>query len=625
MQFDYDSILAELKSRLSLLSNWTRTLFYGIYDNILGAVSYGIEKLAYKAGVFYRESIWSTAQYKKSLIKQAKWISYTPYRKIGASGTVEVSADSNLSATYTYTGDSVPIDKWTQLSNEAGDVFVYVTTDAIYYKNTVGTTEISVKEGEVKTYTYTASGTENETIEIFDDSIEEEYIQVDIVDATGTVLYPVYICGEDDVDDKLYFITDLDNYYCEITNADDFQSVKIQFGDDIYGKKLPAGALVKVTYAQTNGDDGDITNTGVITKFVDTLYDGNGVEATLYATNTDEISNGDDVESFDHIQNYGPRLFVSGYRCGSYDDWKTILENHSYIRAALVSNMDEIGYTATAYRNKVFVTAISTDGSTLTDAQKAVVAAYLKDDNYKSVTEILEWLDPETIYVFPRVSAWIENEPYATVTTLIEDAVEENYSSSYADFQTNINESNFINVIDDLDYITFHESEIYHLEKNWAAQVSEKEIAVSYTSDDTDDEIDQIYLQADTIELWLKRKTSGTWGTPFQIASVVSGTLTGLSGDLGGSGSIASSYTINNFEASETANAISYTIQTIIDNPVEYGTQNPSSSGTTGYIVSVAYQTQDGNGNQQGSIRLPLANFITDFDSEYETITLEYV
>lgn len=629
MQFNYDSILTELQDRLSLLSNWTKTLFYGVYNNILSVVAYITEKLAYKAQVYYRESVWSTAQYKKSLILQSKWISYVPHRKIGASGNIVVSADENLSSGYTYTGESVTIPKWTQFTNAEGDVLVYAIDDYIYYRNTVGNLTIAVKEGEVKQYTYTASGTDNEVIEIFsdsveDNSIEEDYVQVDIVDINGNVLYNVGICGDDDIPEKLYFITDTNNYYCEVENANDFQSVKIIFGDGVYGKRLPVGARVRVTYAETKGSEGNITTTGVITTLVDTVYDGLGNEVDLYATNNSEISNGQDIESFEDIKYYGPRLFISGYRCGSYDDWQTILESHSYIKSAQVAGMDDLGYTDSAYRNKVFVTAISTDGSTLTGVQKEEVVLDLKEQNRKSVTEVISWLDPAIITVFAKINAWVENQPFTTINTLIDDALETNYGALYTEFQTNIYESNFINVVDDVEYIRYHDSEIYHLEKDWGIQIEDEEIAVSYTSSDTSDKEKQIYLQPDTIELWLKRKVGGSWNSPVQIAGVISGVITGLSGDLS-AGDFASKYTINDSNINETNNTISYTVQTMVDYPLEFGVRDPGSGNSRGYILSVAYKTKDGNGSQKGHIRLPKSNFITDVDDDYIHATLEYV
>lgn len=622
MTWDFSTIKNSFTSRLSLLSNWATTLYYGVYDRLADAVAYVIEKLAYLAEFYYQESSWANATKLKNLATQAEILSYTPYRKKGASGNIILSADSSFDSSYIYTGESVSIPKWTQFSNQDEDILVYATTDYIYYANTEGNLTIAVKEGEVKEFIYTAEGLNNETITIFSDSIDEEYIQVDIVDSNETVLYNVNICGEGETESKLYYITDLDNYYCEVTSSFDFDSVKIKFGDNIYGKRLNPTDKVKVTYVETEGEDGNITNTGVITKIKDTLIDANGDEVTLYITNEEEISNGEDIETLEHIRNYAPKLFVAGYRCGGADDWQTNLENHQYIQRAQVLNMSDIGSTNATDVNKVFVTAISTDGSALTASQKTTVATDLKNQSKKSVTEIISWRDPEIIFLLFDITAKVENQPFATINTLIDTGIDNAYGILNVEFKENIYQSNYINTIDDIQYIDHHTTEVYYLEKNVASTLTNYELAVSYTDDDTDDYSEQIYLQPNTLQVWMQRKQNDTWNyTPYKIAEDQSGTIVGLAGDL----TSGSTYTIVDSAINYDTNIISFGVNDITTDPVGYGVQNPGDDNDTGYIISLAYKTQDGSGNATNDIRLPTNQFITDVDSNFIFTDLEYV
>lgn len=631
MQFDFNSIKTDLENRLSLLSEWSKVLFYGVYSNLLSVVAYIVEKLAYLADVYYRESNWETAIKMKSMMNQAKFLGYTPHRKIGASGYVKVSADETFDDLYVYSGTSVVIPRWTPFANENGDVFVYATEEATYYRGTSGSLSVPVKEGTVSTYTYTATGEKNEVISITSDSIDNDEVQVEIVNSLGENLYDVNICGNLSGTtqsgyaiyhpDKLYFVNDTTNYFCEIETESTFDKVNVKFGDNIYGRQLTAGELVKITYGITQGANGNITQTEVISKFQESILDADGVEVDLYVTNDAEISDGSNAEDIESIRNNGNRLFSTGYRTGSGLDWKTILEEHPYIHKATVSNSEDLGIETESNLNKVYITAISKDGSILTDAQKTDVVLYLKDENKKGITEVVSWYDPIVITLLFKINAWVYEQTFVTVENLIDDTLESNYGILNTDFQQNVYWSNYTTVLDGVDYIDHHETEVWHLEKNVSKTESLYTIGVSFTSSRTSVAIDQVYLQPNTLEIWIHRKRSGVWDTDiYKIAEDQSKVIVGLQGDLpegqayaivGGTSYISYIY-----------NQIAYSISTI---DTTYGNQNPGESDPDGYILSLAYKTRDGNGEHLDDIRLPENRCITDIDSVYVIKNLEYI
>jgi len=50
MTFDFQGIKSELKTELSLLSNWSTTLYYGVYERILDVIAYAFNKDVYLLG-----------------------------------------------------------------------------------------------------------------------------------------------------------------------------------------------------------------------------------------------------------------------------------------------------------------------------------------------------------------------------------------------------------------------------------------------------------------------------------------------------------------------------------------------------------------------------------------------
>jgi hypothetical protein len=612
MQFSFDQIVIKLEQYLSLLSNWGSVLYFGTWQRLIDMVAYITEKMVYITEFYYNESNWSTATRIESMVNKSKQIAYIPHRAIGATGPLTLSADSTFSSSYVYSGNSVIIPKWEQFTDTTGTLNVFNTAQTIYYNNTTGNITLNVSEGAVKIFTYTALGTANEIIQLFSSSIDQNYIQVDIVDANNNVLYPVSICGVNGISDELFFINDINNYYCKINNSPDFQSILITNGDGIKTKKLNGGDLVRITYTETQGFAGDITALNTIVKIETPLKDGYGNIVNLYVTNSQEISNGNDIETIKSIRANGPNAWVAGYRAGSPNDWKTLLELHPYIHKAKIWSNDDLGVLANVTDvNKIFVTAIASDGSALTTLQQGNVALYMKE--LKSPTELIGWEDLNIITLFFKMDATVTNTAFGQISGQIYDSLNSKYGILNTDFQTNVYYSNYIATVNDLDTIKHCTIQGLYLEKDFAEIVTNYPIAPSYTSGSTSTKADQIYLTPKTFEIWIKRKISNVWQAPIRIGRDVSGVIISDNG-----------YTITSQAISYVTNNVSFTVQDIVLNPYIFGIQNPSTTDPNGYIISIAYQTQDGYGLSIGDIKLPAKQFITTMDPDYVQISMNY-
>jgi hypothetical protein len=512
MEYTIDVIADKLKEKLKLFSRWSRTLFFGVYEAIIQAISYAINRKAvYPAEVFYRESFIKTATKYSSVLPRAEYLSYTPHRKRGASGTLKLSADPNFSDTYTYTGESVIIPRWTAFVDNTGNANVYSTEEAIYYNGTEGNLEIPIKEGLYKEYVYTAEGLENEVVTLFSDTSDNEEFTVHIVDSNNVILFDVLVCGIDIPENKLFFVNDLDNYVCQVDNAYDFLSVNFTFGDGITTKKLNSGDRVLIKFADTKGVEGNITNSATITKIKEPLYDALEQEATLYVTHDEEISDGSDVEELESIKENSTNLFGTGQRCGSYDDWIYILENHPYISKAIIWTIDDVAdETYTTDQNKIFVSAISQDGDALTlDQQNEITIDYLKVDK-KSPTERVQWEPLKIVYAKFDVEAVVQNQSFLVVEGQINEKLKENYYILNTTFKQNIYDSNFTRIIDNLDSVVRHVTSLEHMEKGFAYYVSEHELYPSWTSANTSIEENQVFLLEDSLKIWVRRKNGGS-------------------------------------------------------------------------------------------------------------------
>lgn len=605
MIWSFDSIKQKLDEKLALMPKWNKVTYWSVYERIRDVIAYCMEKLAYTADVLYNMSSFLKTSSLKALNIMAKPFSYTAHRKRGATGILLLSKDSDFDEFYIYGGKNVYIPKYTSFTNSAGDTNTYSYEEKTYYSGTEGNLQIPVKEGTPKTFVYTATGIPNEEIKIYSPNIDNDIFDVYIVDTNDEILFEVSVVK------NLYFINDLNDYYCTSESFEDFQGVTFTFGDGISTKQLNPNDRVMIKYAETQGSDGNIESLNVITVIKDTLYDNTGAVVTLYVTNDEAISDGSDYEEIESIRNNAPRLFFAGYRCGTATDWKTIIESFSFIYKAKVWTVDDIGgSTLLSEQNKVFATAITSTGDNLTMSQKTYLEQEIYN-NYKSPTEILQFTETQKVYIKFDTTGKIKNNTTSIVQEQLKQLLYDNYATLNTDYQTNIYSSNYINLIDDLDDIVYHETEVKIMDYNTNAVQVSRSMGVFFN--DTSIQDDKILPVLSSFEIWIKRKIGGTWQEPEKVASSNTTSFVAESG-----------WTISSSNINYSEGIYAYIIQEIVDDigGLIYGVKNPDENTDLGYILCVAYNTEDGNGLQQQNIRLPYRYQITDIDEDFVKATL---
>ena len=609
MNFTFDSINAYLQSQLSLLSNWATTLYFGAYARLLDLISYVSERIVYVAEVYFRESNWTTMQSIESMARESWRLAYKPHLKQGAVGSLIISADSTFSPLYTYTGNTVDIPQWSTFTNKSKTSHVYTISDNSYYEGTVGDLTINVKEGIPKSFTYTAQGITREVITLSDVSLDNDEFQIFIVDINGNVLYDVGIV------DNLYFESDLVNYNCQIDNLYDFSGVTITFGDGIDNTSLLTGQKVLIKYATTQGVSGDITGTNIIQYITSVLYDSGGNAATLYCNNTSEITDGKDYESLTDIRNKAPHLYYTGSFCAGLNDWIAILESFStvYLATAWENTSSVFYYT----QNLVPVSVVSSSGEDLTTIEKNDIINTL-NTSFKSVTEIIDFIALQKCYVVFTIQVYTKT---GTTTQLISDiatVLDDTYGVLNTNFQSNIYPSMYTGVINSVENVLYHSTTIQCMEYNVSYFWNSQHIML-YNNVSSVTEC--VFLVPSSAQLWLKRKIGGVWLAPEQIAYSLGTNLIGMTATDG------ITYIIDNGIISYSNDTISFLVMNIQNDATHtiFGIQNPGSTDALGYILSVVYNTQDGNGNMQQAIRLSQQNQITDVDQSYVFTTVNVV
>lgn len=494
-----------------------------------------------------------------------------------------------------------------------------------------GDTDLPVKQGEVKETIYIAEGNVNESIPIYVDSVDEEMIEVAIVDVDNNVLADVSIV------DNFYFLDDTANYYCRIDNNRDFSGIQVVFGDNVKVRKLTVGERVRIKFLMTSGADGDISQIGYISQVPDDLLtiDNQYAKNFIYCKNKDQIVGGAGYETVDSIKQNATRLFVTGLKCDSRQDWTSIIESHPLVLKAKVwTEYDLNNYDISPLQNVVYITGVTTTGVTIpVEIQRELANDYLIDR--RSLTDVIWWKRLQALNARFRVTGKIRTIPAEQVQQLVYEALNTMYSIENADFKANIYNSNFTKIIDSIAYIVYHETEIYHCEKSEVfvdldASVPSWIVIVFYPSTLEADTYKQIYLQEGSIELWIKRKINGVWYPEKQIGQcndINPAVLEGMN-----------NYTIDSGSITYASGNITYLVQNVItDTPpvgepdygepgATFGKFNPTDTDPTGYVFRLMYKTKNGQtpAKLTNDIRFPYFYQISNFDEEDLTCNFSY-
>jgi hypothetical protein len=498
--WDVDSIKNRIVARLQSKVSWANILYYSANMRLISAISEEIADLANYDEYLTRETTWSLARNRSSLLAMEAIHKYAAHRKIGAFGTVRVGVSTAITsstwlATTNYTTGqiiyyndilytalqnsinqqpdiattywvltniaptvNVDIPKWTVFSDSTGTYKFtsYITENLTTSDNFI---DIDVVEGLPKSVTYTASGIDNEEFILDESDIENSRFELYV----NNVLWTNVTSLLEQASTTLAY---------EIENKLDFTGIYIKFGNDIYGKKLSTGDIVKFYYVSTSGILGNVESSNVINTIDSSLYDVNNTKVTAYCTNTDSLQGGKDEEDIEQVRLNAPKIFQTGDRASSYTDYPAIINTFSFVKKSSVwgayeYNIDRNQSPWTfiaAEENVVHVAGINQSDSNFDTTQKLSISSGI--NSYKAPTDILQFETVKFLNLAFRTTAYISNRSYtlSTVANSIRAILASTYSVDNLDFYQSIYFSDYQTLIDSVAGVDHHTTyvEIYY-------------------------------------------------------------------------------------------------------------------------------------------------------------------
>ena len=386
---------------------------------------------------------------------------------------------------------------------------------------------LKVKEGNPQQYLYISTGEVEERIGLYNDSIDEDNIEVFIVNEGNDILYTVNIVKD------LYFVNDTSVYSCQIENFEDYDGLWVVFGDGITARRLEANERILIKYAITTGKSGDIKSTGVITEPVSPFINVFNQIEELFVTNIEPIVGGADLQSLDEIKKQSSRLYSSSYQLTNRNSWIAAIEKEAYIYKAYVyTQLDidngNISLSGTIRQNIHYLTAVTKAGLALTPAQEQAISLQ-NIIPYKSPTDVIQWTKLDKIRIKFIVTAEIINTiSFTDMQERVNQLLISKFGVLNLDFNQSIYNSNYIREIDLVSGVKRHETDAFYAEEDVDNQGLLRNFLVSKTSEDTDVKTDQIYIKTDSPQIWIRRKINNVWYEPLQVSETSSNLMNGV-------------------------------------------------------------------------------------------------
>ena len=391
---DFNTLRAQIKDYLRSNSNFSDFDFEGSNFSILiDTLAYNSYITAYNTNMAVNESFIDSATLRENVVSLARNIGYVPRSTKSSVAQISFTVDvSSINASQVKLNSGL-----VALGSVSGGDYIFsIPEDITVTPNSSGIASfdnISIFEGNYITKTFVVDSSQvNQKFILPNSNIDTSSIRVDVTEGQGnsntTLQYNAYSnIFEVNSSSRLFLVQEIND-----------EKYQIMFGDNVLGKKPGNGAVIKVSYIVTSGNNG---NGAANFNFSGRLtYISNGIDVDITSgisliTTTQASENGDSIESIDNVKYLAPRVYASQYRAVTPNDYKSLIP-------FLYPNIDSVS----AYGGeeldppqfgKVFITVKPKNGEFLSAVAKDSIKNGLKKYTVAGIKQ--EFLDLMYLYV----------------------------------------------------------------------------------------------------------------------------------------------------------------------------------------------------------------------------------
>jgi len=325
-ELDFDDIKVNLKQFLTNYRDKDNNLIFKDYDFeasslsiLIDLLSYNTHYNAYLANMVANEMFLDSVVKRESAVSIAKHLGYRPlsYR----------SAKAKVSFTINNPVDTPPIltlPKFSPFTTTINNTqYTFSNLDSITIKPTNGVytfTDVEIVEGEALSYVYRVdvSGPE-EKYTIPNKNIDTTTIRVTVQNSYTDLTTQSYTLTDNlealSSESKVFFLEENPSGFYEIF-----------FGDNVLGKRLVSGNLVKIEYLISNGSACNVSGEIEQRFSLGALVGGVNLGSTIIAATNS--TGGAEPDTLEDIKFKAPRFLSSFNRAVTAKDYKAIIESN---------------------------------------------------------------------------------------------------------------------------------------------------------------------------------------------------------------------------------------------------------------------------------------------------------
>jgi hypothetical protein len=432
-ELDFDGIKTNLKTYLQAQDQ------YADYDFEASGLSVLIDLLAYNtqynaflAHMVSNEAFLDSAVKRNSVASIAKTMGYTARSARAARATINLT----IVPSSTYNSGSLTISNRTAFTASLNgktfkfypitDYTVNKTLDDAGIENFVFT-DIIIAEGSlVDNSQIIAAGNEQGPVLMANPDVDTTTVTCDVQDSISSSDTTTFTFSE-----NILNVTPTSNifYVEEALNG----NYEVRFGDDVIGKKLTIGNIVRLTYLATQGANAN----GASSFTPPSQITGSGETITL--TVVSASAGGSAQESVDSIRFNAPRFNATKNRAVTANDYQAlVLASNPNIKSVAVWGGED---NDPPIYGKVFVSLQAKPGTIITqDDKDTILRETIEPRQPVSITT--DFVDPEFTYIGLNVNVSYDSKK----TTITQGALKELVDaeiSNYFDTELNSLDKNF--------------------------------------------------------------------------------------------------------------------------------------------------------------------------------------
>lgn len=409
---------------------------------IISLLSYHLHYQNFYANASFKERFLDSAVLRSSVVANAKRFGYTP-RSIRASSAIVDVRLENGSNIYNNVLQLPKGSRFKGTTRDRKNVFDFVTTED--YTTLADDVDVTFENVELVQGNYSSfdfrinSFDQSQRLELPTRDIDTRYLEIYVQEGSDVSRLEQYTLANDTLsspNDRVYWLEEGPS-----------GRFRIFFGDDLVGKSVGHGKIVRALYIKTQGVDAnnvsEFTYTSSNTTFSEFLT------STFSSINVSTLSKsqgGDYPEGIESIRFRAPRYKASGGNATRLVDYEEkILENFSEVLAVRTWDASSMPNPAGEV-GKIFISAVPRNGEFFTKARKIDILNELQRST-AGAGKCFEFVDP--CYIYPKIYVTLRLDDKAieglgvVKEKVIRDLLKLNRTDIQA-FQTRLNRSDII-------------------------------------------------------------------------------------------------------------------------------------------------------------------------------------